>query len=184
MKKILAGNTRNTLCVNQLAIGEFDMAWLSVDKNGDENISNNKPWRSGAKGFNSWDTHDPLVYLPKGSIKRLIGCELTWGDEPVEFVENIEPNIDDDIKSVNCILFKEYADLSESAKDMCNTAIVQCKEFTVDKHSRWLGFVQGVLFKEGLLNIELTRNSTRQLFQEVYKKYGITQKRIDVIGEV
>lgn len=24
------------------------------------------------------------IELPKGSIKKLIGCDLTWDDEPVE----------------------------------------------------------------------------------------------------
>jgi hypothetical protein len=62
---------------------------------------------------------------------------------------------------------------------MCYTAIEQCDKFTVDKHSRWLGFVQGILFKDGLLDIETARNTTRPLFQEVYKKYGIAQERID-----
>jgi hypothetical protein len=163
--------------------GGNDMAWLVVNSYNIEQIVSDKPVKSPRYPGNWAHRTDinKVVSLPKGTIKRLIGRELTWDDDPVEFLENIEPNIDDDIKSANCILFKEYADLSESVKDMCNTAIVQCNEFTVDKHSRWLGFVQGVLFKEGLLNIELTRNSTRQLFQEVYKKYGITQKRIDII---
>ena len=66
------------------------MAWLAVDKNGYENISNNKPFRTGAIGLNSWDNDEQLVELPKGSIKRLIGRELTWDDEPVEFMEVVE----------------------------------------------------------------------------------------------
>jgi hypothetical protein len=30
------------------------------------------------------------IIMPKGSIKRLIGRELTWDDEPVEFTEVVE----------------------------------------------------------------------------------------------
>jgi hypothetical protein len=63
------------------------VAWLCVNLNGDENVSENKPFRTGAIGLNSWDNDEQLVYLPKGSIKRLIGRDLTWEDEPVEFTE-------------------------------------------------------------------------------------------------
>ena len=55
------------------------MAWLAVDKDGSEAIYDAKPIRM----------HDcrwvaSFIGLPSGSIKKLIGRELTWGDEPVE----------------------------------------------------------------------------------------------------
>lgn len=31
---------------------------------------------------------DIVLYLPKGSIKKLIGRELSWNDEPVELKED------------------------------------------------------------------------------------------------
>ena len=34
------------------------------------------------------DKYCSYLNLPKGSIKRLIGRELTWSDEPVELKEN------------------------------------------------------------------------------------------------
>ena len=34
------------------------------------------------------DLYDDWVDLPKGSIKKLIGRELSWNDEPVELKEN------------------------------------------------------------------------------------------------
>ena len=58
------------------------MNWLIVNKNGDEFISDKKPIRYGFKGI--WKTKGKLKYLPKGTIKKLIGKELTWEDEPVE----------------------------------------------------------------------------------------------------
>jgi hypothetical protein len=64
------------------------MAWLAVDKDGSEIIYTHKPKRAGT--LNYWialQSSAKLVDLPKGSIKRLIGRELTWDDEPVEFVE-------------------------------------------------------------------------------------------------
>ena len=68
------------------------MAWVAVDKSGVECIFDNKPERNN----NQWDDIDYSVYgeinydvstgivLPKGSIKKLIGRDLTWEDEAVE----------------------------------------------------------------------------------------------------
>jgi hypothetical protein len=58
------------------------MAWVAVDKNGDEHVFDMKPIRSH---FGTWKV---AVYgkiqIPRGSIKKLIGKELTWNDEPVK----------------------------------------------------------------------------------------------------
>jgi hypothetical protein len=70
------------------------MAWLVVDGDGKEGISYNRPFRSFMGGNRNWMRHelDYVLTLPKGSIKRLIGSELTWDDEPFEFNEiNNEP---------------------------------------------------------------------------------------------
>ena len=66
------------------------MAWIAVDKDGTEKIFKNKPGRyhefwigkllSG--GFN--ETFEESIKLPSGTIKKLIGRELTWEDEPIE----------------------------------------------------------------------------------------------------
>ena len=57
------------------------MAWVAVDKDGEEWIFNKEPLKSN-------DYWEPIsanvVFLPKGSIKKLIGRELTWTDNPVE----------------------------------------------------------------------------------------------------
>lgn len=72
------------------------MAWVATDAYGDEYIFQNKPKRDG----NWWE--DPIyesfdgqggalefhhysdICLPKGSVRKLIGRDLTWGDNPVE----------------------------------------------------------------------------------------------------
>ena len=68
------------------------MAWVAVDKSGVEGIYDNKPERND----NMWDDIAYSVYgginydvnigiiLPKGTIKKLIGRDLTWEDNPVE----------------------------------------------------------------------------------------------------
>lgn len=69
------------------------MAWVAVHKNGNEGIFSHKPER-GAK-LEWWYDEiyeggvalDTEISLPKGSIKKLIGRELTWEDEPVELME-------------------------------------------------------------------------------------------------
>ena len=69
------------------------MAWLAVNKKGTELITPGKPVRGW--GY-QWEYSEEVyveselgsvsieIELPKGSIYRLIGKELTWDDEPVE----------------------------------------------------------------------------------------------------
>lgn len=71
------------------------MAWLAVDKNGDEYIYQLKPRKIDNKDT-IWFVNEACDYeecdyagsyyvaLPKSSIKKLITKELTWDDEPVE----------------------------------------------------------------------------------------------------
>lgn len=69
------------------------MAWLAVDKNGDEAIYAECPKRFIR--FGDWDCSSSdyssggfcFVELPKGTIKKLIGKSLTWEDDPVELKE-------------------------------------------------------------------------------------------------
>lgn len=70
------------------------MAWVAVDSLNRELIFRNEPFRDidtdymvtyhgwFDRNMNSWG-----IELPKGSIKKLIGRELTWKDEPVELKE-------------------------------------------------------------------------------------------------
>ena len=58
------------------------MPWLAVDKIGEELISRTEPFRVG----DYW-IGDSIFHLPNGCIKKLIGRELSWNDEPVELKE-------------------------------------------------------------------------------------------------
>jgi hypothetical protein len=55
------------------------MAWVVVDKIGEELISGSEPFRVG----DYWIGYS-IFHLPKGSIKKLIGRDLSYDDEPVE----------------------------------------------------------------------------------------------------
>lgn len=58
------------------------MAWLAVDSGNFENefVFEQKPYRT----LKAWNSSASYVSLPKGTIKKLIGKELTWIDEAVE----------------------------------------------------------------------------------------------------
>lgn len=79
--------------------GEIVMACVCVGYSGEELIFFNKPHRKISKNefyFNENDIFEHewiddkfcgCINLPKGSIKKLIGRELSWSDEPVELKE-------------------------------------------------------------------------------------------------
>ena len=64
------------------------MAWLATDKDGSEWIYGKyKPYRERfVSDVWVWFSDGEPIHLPKGSIKKLIGKNLTWDDEPVELV--------------------------------------------------------------------------------------------------
>lgn len=68
------------------------MAWLTVDKSSIECIFDNEPVRIDGqwddvdymvRGETNYDSSTGII-LPKGTIKKLIGKDLTWKDEPVK----------------------------------------------------------------------------------------------------
>jgi hypothetical protein len=65
------------------------MAWLAVCDKGMELIFNIKPMRLIEHKCFVVDVEDSAIKLPKGSIKRLIGRDLTWDDEPVEYADDL-----------------------------------------------------------------------------------------------
>lgn len=63
------------------------MAWVAVDFDGEEHIYASEPERSEecrCWQVDSWRLSVDIVKLPPGTIKKLIGRELSWNDEPVE----------------------------------------------------------------------------------------------------
>jgi len=63
------------------------MAWVAVDQDGDEYIYHREPNRSDSGEF--FCISGKFVYMPSGSIQKLIGRPLTWDDGPVELTENL-----------------------------------------------------------------------------------------------
>ena len=60
------------------------MVYFAVNKNGDETIHNEKPFRYEGRWLGG-DRHVYSIYLPKGTIYKILGYELTWGNKPVEY---------------------------------------------------------------------------------------------------
>ena len=55
---------------------------------------------------------------------------------------------------------------------MCRTGIEQIDTFPLDKLSRWLGFIQGVLAMRGLVTVDGERDFSRPLFHAAYAAEG------------
>ena len=56
---------------------------------------------------------------------------------------------------------------------MCSVALENMDQFPIDKLSRWLGFIQGVMCTHGLISVDGERDFSRPLFQEAYMEEGI-----------
>lgn len=64
------------------------MAWVAVTKQGREFISMCKPIRvTDEDNYYGWKDTSYEISLYSGSIKKLLGRELSWEDEPVELKE-------------------------------------------------------------------------------------------------
>lgn len=59
------------------------MAYLATDLNGSEKIFEEYP-KAVKETWLPWDGLSFFIYLPKGTIKKIIGRDLTFDDEPVE----------------------------------------------------------------------------------------------------
>lgn len=60
------------------------MAFLATYQNGEEWIFSHIPQRCNDGTWEIANLYQMALPLPKGSIRKLIGRELTWTDEPVE----------------------------------------------------------------------------------------------------
>lgn len=66
------------------------MAWVVKNKNGSETIYEVKPYKYNDEWVSrkdGWERPYQYFNIPQGSIKKFIGRELSWDDEPVELKE-------------------------------------------------------------------------------------------------
>lgn len=56
---------------------------------------------------------------------------------------------------------------------MCDVAIYNYDLWPIDKLSRWLGFIQGVMIANGCTDVDSQRDYSRELFHAAYIQKGI-----------
>ena len=64
----------------------MSMAWVWICNTG-EIVTDRRPFKDNNGNMALLGYNSKYVLLPKGSIKKLIGRELTFEDEPVELKE-------------------------------------------------------------------------------------------------
>jgi len=98
-----------------------------------------------------------------------------------------------DIFDIHIILADRYLDIlnkSEYKTDIKKVSkghlvkllleLKENKDISLDKASRFIGFIQGVLCAFGLIDVDTERNFTRPMFQEYYSEIDIEQSSIEV----
>jgi len=79
--------------------------------------------------------------------------------------------------------FQRYLgfELDEGSRQLCQKAIEEYNGLPIDKLSRWLGYIQGVIIERNLTTIQTERDFSRPLFHKAYKNENIKiPKSIDI----
>lgn len=64
-------------------------SWLVVNGEGNEFIYDSEPYRWDLDLYHEWwvgEDNSCCIQLPKGTIKKIIGRDLRWEDDPVKLV--------------------------------------------------------------------------------------------------
>ena len=83
------------------------IVYLSVDENGDEQMSDDKPIRQDVKGKGYWYSHS-IRKCPTEFIEKLTGLSISWKDEPLQYI----------IKDKRTITDEEDKMLKKMARDL------------------------------------------------------------------
>lgn len=89
-----------------------------------------------------------------------------------------DPITDANLEVVRGLLTRETLDqLPDAIRDrlssMANAMEENAYDWPHDKTGRWLGFIQGLLFAHGLLDVNAERDRTRPLFHRAYQEAGL-----------
>lgn len=93
------------------------------------------------------------------------------------------------VAAASVVLFERYRNMLEEHADklpigppgcavghlqwMCDEAMGNAESWPVDKLSRWLGFVQGVLTANNVITVKVEREFSRPLFHAAYRNAGM-----------
>ena len=82
----------------------------------------------------------------------------------------------DEIVRILAARYSEYIYYSTQpvlVQNMISAMVSNVNHWPIDKLNRWLGFIQGILFMDGLIAIDEERDFTRPLFHNYYINNGI-----------
>lgn len=124
-----------------MKIGEQTIAFLAVNKNGDEVILDNAPARQGEiwtdersahdDEYFSVEDHNSAIVLPKGTIRRLIGRDLKWEDDPISLKSVIE-----ELPRVDTKKMKDQSDIDRKNKEIYSL-IIELGVTLADLNYQW-----------------------------------------------
>lgn len=63
------------------------MSWVAKDISGEEYIFDRCPYREEGRYYNPWGTDGNTIKLPRGTIEKIIGRDLSWKEDPLELKE-------------------------------------------------------------------------------------------------
>jgi hypothetical protein len=81
------------------------------------------------------------------------------------------------LEGIHCRIPDNDGDGSETSFENLRWMVDRClsdETMPLDKVSRWVGFIQGVLATKGLLSVAEERDRTRPIFHKAYREMGIT----------
>lgn len=86
------------------------------------------------------------------------------------------------IYEANMTVILHLKEIIDNFKDSCknvhlsrmiDTLIENNNVYPIDKTSRWIGFIHGVLYSQGYIDLEKEHNFTRPIYHTVYRDSDI-----------
>lgn len=104
---------------------------------------------------------------------------------PYHLLEEKKSTLITDLVGAHRTVFMRYIPVLENSEisdrvrwiDFCR----QGMELTnPDKMSRWIRFIQGILYSNGLIDIDVERDWTRSVYKPVYQKWNLANDTVSV----
>lgn len=109
-------------------------------------------------------------------------------NEYINSIKNANANIAAElqykiINNMNRLPDDAYEDIKH-VNLMLTAIIVSADVWPMDKTSRWLGFAQAKLVQHNIITLDEERKDTREIFHNIYKKYGVdVPKGVDLYSK-
>lgn len=107
--------------------------------------------------------------MRSGYWKRLLYALLGKDDTPIRDAQLYEA-IDLLAQIPSHIEGSTERTSADNLRWLLQRTLVERSSFPVDKTGRWIGFVHGVLALSGHLDVDFTRNRSRERYHQAYRK--------------